>query len=226
MTPVNSPLSRGAFRNSTVGQRAFSLIEVVLAVGVVAFAFVAIMGLIPAGMGQFRQAIDTSVCAQIAQRVINDVQQADYSTLTDEKSLPAPPGDDNFAFRMPTVAFSRANHARCMRYFDEQGNEVIPSDAVANKFTGSETDKALKSKVTYYVNVRVVPKGVMPNVGGGGIYYGPHMATLTIQVAYNPGNLPINISSAGETSTDPSRLLWTKTAGVSMINYNAQIARY
>jgi uncharacterized protein (TIGR02598 family) len=222
MTPVTSPLARGAFRNSTA-QRGFSLIEVVLAVGVVAFAFVAILGLIPAGMGQFRQAIDTSVCAQIAQRVINDAQQAEYATLIDEKNLPV--SLQNFAFRMPTVALSDSNHARCMRYFDEQGNEVIPTNPANNTFSSSATDKALQAKVTYYVNVRVVPNGIIPS-GNGQFYYGPHMATLTIQVAYNPGNLPITVSSSSGTSSDPLRKLWIKTPGINMITYNAQIARY
>src|SRR5687767_4065395 len=61
----------------------FSLVEVVLAIGVVSFAFVAILGLVPAGMSQFRQAIDTAVCAQIAQRVIGDAQQTDFDLLID-----------------------------------------------------------------------------------------------------------------------------------------------
>jgi len=229
MTPVTLPLSRGAFRHSSSNERAFSLIEVVLAVGVVAFAFVAILGLIPAGMGQFRQAVDTSVCAQIAQRVINDAQQADFSTLIDEPNLPpspAPPAQDSFAFRIPTVAFTRASSARCIRYFDEQGNEVIPSNATTNVFGTSAAEKAAQARVTYQVNVRVVPKGVVPN-GAGSVspYRAPHMATLTIQVAYNPGLLPIKLSTQAEDGTDPTRRLWVPTTGVSIITYNAQIAR-
>src|SRR6185369_7455030 len=105
MTPVTLPLSRGAFRHSSSNERAFSLIEVVLAVGVVAFAFVAIMGLIPAGMGQFRQAIDTSVCSQIAQRVMNEAQQTGFALLSDEKDIP--PRQDTFAFRLANIASTR-----------------------------------------------------------------------------------------------------------------------
>src|SRR3954470_20054707 len=131
MTPVNSPLPPGAFRTPRHPERAFSLIEVVLAVGVVAFAFVAVLGLIPAGMGQFRQAIDTSVCAQIAQRVINDAQETAFTILIDEAKLPTT-GADDFAFRAPTVAASTAstasNPGKCIRYFDEQGSEVIPAN--------------------------------------------------------------------------------------------------
>jgi uncharacterized protein (TIGR02598 family) len=81
----------------------FSLAEVVIAMGVVSFAFVGVLGLIPAGFGVFRQAMDHSVGAQIAQRVIADVQQAEFGAVIGE-------GADE--------AFSMAQ-----RYFDEQGEE-------------------------------------------------------------------------------------------------------
>ncbi len=219
MTPVNPPLPSGAFRASSTESRAFSLIEVVLAVGVVAFAFVAIMGLIPAGMSQFRQAIDSSVCAQIAQRIINESQETDFTTLIDEKNLPTANGDD-FALRTPTVAASTnasaSSPGKCIRYYDEQGMEVIPQ---ATTNTPSQTEM---KRITYMVNTRVIPKSVMPSSTP---YHDYHLATLTIQVAYNPGNLPITLSTATPTSTDPTRRLWISTAGVSIITYCAQIAR-
>lgn len=220
MTPVNPPLPSGAFRASSIESRAFSLIEVVLAVGVVAFAFVAIMGLIPAGMTQFRQAIDTSVCAQIAQRIINEAQETDFTTLIDEKNLPTA-GADDFAFRTPTVAASTAATAgspgKCIRYFDEQGMEVIPKDTVGNVPSAIE-----KPRITYMVNTRVIPKTVVPSAAG---YHDYHLATLTIQIANNPGNGPITLSSATATSTDPTRKLWISTAGATIITYCAQIGR-
>ena len=39
--------------------RAFTLIETVLAIGIVSFAFVALMGLLPCGLQVFRKAMDT-----------------------------------------------------------------------------------------------------------------------------------------------------------------------
>ena len=219
MPPVTSPLPSVSFRSPLAKQRAFSLIEVVLAVGVVAFAFVAILGLIPAGMGQFRQAIDTSVCAQIAQRVINDSQETDFTTLIDEKSLPTT-GADDYAFRTPSILASNAATAtlpgKCIRYFDEQGSEVIPA---AVNGTPSTLEK---QRVAYMVNTRVIPRTIVPSRSDFHIY---HLATLTIQVAYNPGIAPITLSSAAPTSTDPTRKLWVRTAGVSIITYCAQIGR-
>ena len=79
---------------------AFSLVEVVLAIGIVSFAFVGLFGLLPAGLGIFRQAMDNSVGSQIVQRLVNEAQQTDFPTLTAEAS------------------------ATTLRYFDDQGNEV------------------------------------------------------------------------------------------------------
>ncbi len=77
--------------------------EVLMAMGVISFAFVGVLGLIPAGFGVFREAMDQSVGAQIAQRVIADVQQADFRAVIDDGT---------------ETAFLMAP-----RYFDEQGEE-------------------------------------------------------------------------------------------------------
>lgn len=82
--------------------RGFSLIEVVLCIGIVAFAFLAILGLLPAGLGNFRQSIDNTVGSQIVQRLVGEAQQTDFPTLT-------------------------ASTAPVLRYFDDQGNEMTSS---------------------------------------------------------------------------------------------------
>ena len=91
-------------------QGAFSLIETILAIGIVSFAFVAIFGLLPAGLRVFRQAIDTSVGSQIAQRVVGDAQQTDFDQLVTDSS--------GAAITAGTTG------RKGVRYFDDQGNEV------------------------------------------------------------------------------------------------------
>jgi uncharacterized protein (TIGR02598 family) len=76
----------------------FSLVEVILSIGVVSFAFLAMFGLMPAGLTIFRQAIDNSLGSQIVQRIVGEAQQTDY----------------------PTLIASGVTQ----RYFDDQGNEV------------------------------------------------------------------------------------------------------
>lgn len=83
-------------------RQAFSLIEVVLALGVVSFAFVGIMGMVPVGLKNFRQAIDTNVQSQISQQITAEIQLSRYADLATNGS-----GSLNFP-----------------KYFDDQGGAV------------------------------------------------------------------------------------------------------
>lgn len=59
----------------------FSLVEVTLSIGVIAFAFVALLGLLPAGLSSFRAAIDTSNEARIVQSLVGKVQMTDFNEI-------------------------------------------------------------------------------------------------------------------------------------------------
>jgi uncharacterized protein (TIGR02598 family) len=206
---VNCSSQISDFRSTASKSRAFSLVEVVLAVGVVSFAFVAILGLIPAGLAQFRQAMDISVCAQIAQRVISDAQQTDFDILT--QSADARSSAANFTFVAPTI------DGPLLRYFDEAGNEVVP----ANAATLSTAEKTL---IVYYVLTRVSPTTGLPRLNTGGD--SAMIATVTVQVAFNPGNkalTPFTTPTAG--ATTPTGNLFPTVTGVNILTYFAQIAR-
>lgn len=84
---------------------AFSLVEVALALAIVSTAFIAIFGLLPVGLNNFKQALDNSIGSQIVQRLVNEAQQTDYSELI--KITAAQPST---------------------RYFDNQGSEVTSYD--------------------------------------------------------------------------------------------------
>lgn len=84
---------------------AFTLVEVVLALGVVAFAFVPIIGLLPVGLDMSRKAIDATVEAQIAQELTTQAQQTDFSVLISGSA------STNFAGGSPSPS-----------YFDNLGN--------------------------------------------------------------------------------------------------------
>ena len=104
--PMNSkladtPLPRLAARRT----RAFSLVEVTLAMGIMSFALVGLMGLLPIGVSTFHNATDSSTGTQIAQRLLNEAQQTDFDQLI--AAAPTP------------LTF---------RYFDDQGNEVTPAN--------------------------------------------------------------------------------------------------
>jgi uncharacterized protein (TIGR02598 family) len=195
---------RLTFQSAASHLRAFSLVEVVIAVGVVAFAFVAILGLIPAGLTQFRQAIDTSVCAQIATRVIQDAQQTEFDTLVDYPNTKTQ--DPNYTFRAPLAG------APALRYFDEQGNELA----------------AQGTNVVYQVNTRIGVALDTPGSADGAD--SRSTATVTVQVIFNPGNQTLTYvpSTTNPTGTTfPSRNLvdLSQTKGVTVKTYSALVSR-
>lgn len=56
---------------------AFTLVETALALGIVAFAMIPLVGLLPVGLQLSKEASDLTVAAQIAQRLTGMVQQSD-----------------------------------------------------------------------------------------------------------------------------------------------------
>lgn len=200
-------------------QSGFSLVEVVLAVGVIAFAFVAILGLLPAGLTQFRQAMDNSIASQIAQRIILEAQQSDFDVLTNSAQGQAQQRQSTslVPFQMRSYAATDTGKTSPMtvRYFDEQGNEVIPQTKVP-------TAKELAS-IIYHVNARIVPNTSLPgtatnNTDLGTSGAGVSLATILVQVAFNPSGRDLKVNSD---------LMFdlTLNKGLPVRNYNAQIGR-
>jgi uncharacterized protein (TIGR02598 family) len=202
------------------GQKGFSLVEVVLAVGVVSFAFVAILGLLPAGLAQFRQAVDTSVCSQIAQRVIMDAQQTEFNALIDASD----PNSNNkgVSFRAPKISGPE------LRYFDEQGNEVpVSAAARANPDSLSKDEKKL---IVYHVNTRIRPMTVLPRTDAD---ESPAIATVTVEVAFNPGHRKLKFKSASTDLKSEEYALSnlidrsdaSKNPGITVKTYCTQVGR-
>lgn len=152
----------------------FSLVETVLSLGVVAFAFLPLLALLPMGMSTFRKAMDASVTAQISQRIVNEAQETDFAT---------------YIATTPSV-----------RYFDDEGEELTASGAVP---VGA----------IYQVNVHVTCSPTLPGADAAN----ENLATVTIQIANNPGNVQMQ--------TDSNSLWVAPTNGsVSLVDYSTVIA--
>lgn len=165
-------------------RRGFSLVEVVLAIGVVAFAFVAIFSLLPVGMGVFREAMDTSVSAQIVQRIVSDAQQTNFDNLVDTTKSGGTSSGDWFVLPL--------------RYFDDQGSEV--------KVTGATLSATQKEMIVYHVRIRGSKPGAANPSGHTSDYFtslpstgkrfNPRdMTILTVQIVANPAGK--DLASAG-----------------------------
>lgn len=106
-TSGNSPRPAADVRRA---KRGFTLIEVVVAVGIVATVFVAFMGMLPLGMDTMREAGAITTQARISQKLIGEMQQTDWRKA----------GDSSNSI---IDAFSSE-----LRYFDEYGNETTKVD--------------------------------------------------------------------------------------------------
>lgn len=88
------------FRRPQIRSGGFTLIETVLAIGVVSFAMISILGLVPVGLGTFRKAMNLTVESSIVQSVSGDVLRTDYTNLAatnlyfDEQGVVAAGGAD------------------------------------------------------------------------------------------------------------------------------------
>jgi uncharacterized protein (TIGR02598 family) len=62
--------------------RAFTLVDVVLALAVVSFGMISMLGLLTAGLQTFHDAINATTEAEITQQLANQLQLASYANLT------------------------------------------------------------------------------------------------------------------------------------------------
>ena len=62
-------------------ERGFTLVEVLLALGIVSFAFMALCGMLPVGLKTYRDAMDATCRANIVRVVSAELSQAPYSTI-------------------------------------------------------------------------------------------------------------------------------------------------
>ena len=170
-----SPLCQHSPRRKASG---FTLVEVSIAVGILAVALVALLGLMPAGMTNFRKAMDISTTAQIAQRILLDMQQADFDQIVDAANDKG--GQSvHFTFTAPTRGSEQ------FRFFDEQGVELTSSNG-----TSAGLSNAQKAAAIYQVLIRIMPTAAEPvdaNAIKGAV------ALVTVQVARNPNNRTLKV---------------------------------
>ena len=131
--PSLAPVDSGFLPSAR--QAAFSLVEVVLALGLISFSFMVLFSLVPMGQGMMSKSIEATVGMQIVQRVTTLANQAKFTQLS---SLDVYPGLD-------AKGGEKADY-----FFDEQGNEVL------------STDPALATKAVYSAAVVVLANSALP----------------------------------------------------------------
>ena len=225
MTP--KPLSRSSGREA-----AFTLIEVAIAIGILAVSLVALLGLLPAGMNNFRKAMDISTTAQIAQKLLHDMEEAEFDQVVDVTHLPKDPADPtnycapHFSFRAPTVGETgnSSNAVSKVRFFTDQGVEVVPPSLNPTSYPdlSSALNKDAAATIVYHVNIRIIPRADLPTVSEDA----SEVAQITIQVARNPGNRKIPIVTGSDSDPNvPNRNLFKSSTGVTIFTYHSMLGK-
>ena len=210
----------------------FTLVEVAIAIGILAVALVSLLGLLPAGMTNFRKAMDTSITAQIAQKILHDMEEAEFDEVIDVTHLPKDPADPtnycapNFSFRAPAVGETDSNSNRVskVRFFTDQGAEVILPSLSPSSYPDltSSQNKDAAVLIVYHVNTRIIPRAQLPMIGETA----SQVAQITIQVARNAGNRTIPLVSAKDDDANtPDRNLFKRSTGISIFTYHALLGK-
>lgn len=160
----------------------FSLAEVLVAIGIAASAVTIMVGLLPAGLTTFRQALNVTVTSQIGQKLLYEASQTDYTVLT-------------------TAPLTKE-----WRYFDDEGSEL--PDA---------------TRAIFHALVRVQPDTQIPKAEGGAAQ--ANLATVIVQVIYNPQNRVLNITAAPAGPNDPPQGTIQPEPGVQIISFTGHVAK-
>jgi uncharacterized protein (TIGR02598 family) len=89
--------------NQWIGNRAgFSLIEVAISTGIVAFAMVGILGMVPVGLASFRQARENTVEPDIVQALTSELDTTTFANIS-------------------SMAYPAQTY-----YYDAEGNSITP----------------------------------------------------------------------------------------------------
>ncbi|MEZ0298525.1 MAG: hypothetical protein ACAI35_18915 [Candidatus Methylacidiphilales bacterium] len=99
-------------RLKTTAEQAFSLIEVVLAIGILSFMLVALLGLFSVGLGASQRGTNDTTIASIWARIYGELQATNslkagtFTVYYDRQGLPGNSATAHFACRVTSTAVS------------------------------------------------------------------------------------------------------------------------
>lgn len=139
-SPVGSPALFSRFRN---GRSAFTLVEVTLAIGIVAVAILSMTALMPVGLRTMKESADSAVTAQILNKVASTVQTTPFKDLDD-------------LIRNGPLLFDRAG---CDVYDVEKAFFSVTLTTNATSFPGAPNDLSPASAQTLEIHISALKPG-------------------------------------------------------------------
>jgi uncharacterized protein (TIGR02598 family) len=131
--------------------KGFSLVEISLALGIIAFAFIALLGLLPVGLQTFRSAIDTGNETRIVQSFFTMLMATDYEKIR---------GLDY-------------NTSKEIFYFDEEG---MPTDTSVSAIPALSNQRLYAAKL-FIEDPEVPTKGGSLTYGVNAVVFFSNIAT-------------------------------------------------
>ena len=164
-----TPSLPGAVRRPKRNESGFSLVEITLAIGIIAFAFVALFGLLPSGLGVFRQSIDAANEMWIMQDLNTMVQVTDWSKDSGSGKS-----------KVEALSFSKGG---VIYFYDEEGR--LTDTAPGLEASGTPD---IERKRLYAVKMEL-DRIQRPGGGTGSAdHFIPH--TYRVNVIFAPYNMP------------------------------------
>jgi uncharacterized protein (TIGR02598 family) len=119
-------LSKTSARAKTAALRgfapAFSLVEVMIAVGIVASVMLGLVGIMPVGLSAIQDAQNNSIRARIVQEIISDLQAADWASAAEVGQ--AGRRSTDFLLLQENLLGDRNR-----RYYNAQGGRILPQQS-------------------------------------------------------------------------------------------------
>ena len=151
MTHRNQKFSRG-----------FSLIEVIVAMGIVATVMVGLIGILPSGVASLHEASTVAIQSRIVQEMVSDAQQSNWDTVAPK------------AGEIPVPKLSELLGTGNMRRYDAQGNLLTGA-------TGTDQVAAYVSLMELDTSNQSRPQILNYTAGYS------HLRRISIYVEYTPG---------------------------------------
>ena len=126
--PGRRPVNGFRMRQGSLRGSGFSLIEVVLALAVVSFCGVTMLGLLSAGLSSFQHSEELSAGASIRNQIVQDLQQAGWAA-----NLYQYFGIDSSAANTTSTWVNNGSPKSQTQYFDGEANLLPSSDGAVFK---------------------------------------------------------------------------------------------
>jgi uncharacterized protein (TIGR02598 family) len=132
------------------GYQAFSLVEVTLALGIISFGLIAIMGLVPKGLGIVKESADEAAALNILSAVSSDLQCVGSNTT------------NSTIYQIPVNSVNSGK-----RYFDIDGNwlgisATISSDAAVYALSWTIQLRSLQGPRAAFISIAWPAKATQP----------------------------------------------------------------